>query len=170
MDTTNEPDGLQALADTLWSERQVVEFLLFKLTTAKLLLAADERRFVALALDEVERVVMALREAELQRSLTVERVAASMGRSSDELTLSALASTAPEPWREVFREHRDAFRALAEEIEEATAANRRLATAGLGRIHETMDLLTGHSPQATYDAFGRARAAAAPPVRVDAVI
>lgn len=170
MHPSTDSDGLQALADTLWSERQVVEFLLYKLTSAKLLLAADERRFVAMALDEVERVVAALREAELQRAMAVQTVAHGWGVAIDDLTLGRLAATAPVPWREVFTEHREAFGTLAREIEEAADANRRLATTGIGRIHETMDLLTGQGPQGTYDAYGRNQPGVTGPVRVDAAL
>jgi hypothetical protein len=170
MSARNDPDGLQSLADTLWSERHVVELLLYKLVSAKLLLAADERRFVAMALDEVERVVEALREAEVRRSVAVAGVAARWRVPVDDLTLARLASEAADPWREVFRDHQQAFAELAREIDQAADENRRLATAGLGRIHETMDLLTGASAQATYDASGRARTGPIAPVRVDAAL
>jgi hypothetical protein len=163
-------DHLQALADTLWAERHVVEHLLYRLTCAKLLLAADERRFVALALDEVERTVGALRRAELERSMAVSVVARAWRVADGELTLRVLASTAPEPWRDVFADHEQAFASLAGEIEAATEANRSLAASGLNRIHETMDLLTGTEQPGTYDAQGRARSAAAGPVRVDAAL
>lgn len=168
---TNRPasDTLQSLADTLWAERHVVELLLFKLTTAKLLLAADERRFVAPALDEVERVVAALRDAELRRSMAVDVVAGEWRMAADELTLRVLASQAPEPWREVFGDHERAFAELAGEIDAATQANRALAAGGLHRISETMDLLTGGQPLATYDAYGRTRTATGP-IRVDAAL
>jgi hypothetical protein len=170
MTVRHDTEGLQALTDTLWSERQVVELLLYKLVCAKLLLAADERRFVAMALDEVERVVAALRETEVRRSMAVAQVAAGWGVPVDDLTLGRLAREAPEPWREIFRDHHEAFGALAREIDEAAEENRRLASAGLGRIHETMDMLTGQPAQGTYDAQGRAHATATGPVRIDAAL
>lgn len=160
--------GVENLADTLWAERHVVEFLLFKLTTAKLLLAADERRFVAQALGEVERVVDALREAELRRAMALEAFAEQRGVPVDDVTLSWLASNAPAPWREVFADHHQAFAALAEEIEETSSDNRQLAGAGLNIVQDTIGMLTGPQPTTgTYDASGRARPVSFGPVQLD---
>ena len=165
---TDEPaGGLEVLADTLWAERHVVEMLLFKLVTARLLLAADERRFVGHALGEVERVVDALREAELLRAMAVESYAEQRGLAADDVSLGWLARNAPAPWQEVFADHRKAFLALAAEIDETTSDNRQLAHAGLNRIQDTIGVLTG--PQATpesYDRRGRAARSALGPMRV----
>jgi hypothetical protein len=164
-------DSLEALADSLWAERHLVELLLFKLVAAKLLLAADERRFVALALDEVQRVLTALREAEVRRVITLEDVARSWQVTADDLTLAELATHAPEPLRGVFRDHHDAFHALAREIEEVAAANRKLAAGALTQVHEAMDALTG--PPAggtTYTASGRPDTPVPVPTRLDEVL
>jgi FlgN protein len=161
---------LEALADTLWAERHLVEFLLFKLTAAKLLLAADERRFVALALDEVQRVLVALRGAETRRARAVEEVAAELHVPADQLTLSQLASHSPEPLRTVFRDHADGFLALATEIEETAALNRRLASATLSHVQRAIDALTGPPAVSTYTASGRPTTATAAPMRLDQVL
>lgn len=161
---------LEALADTLWAERHVVEYLLFKLVTAKLILAADERRFVAPALDEVERVLSALRDAELRRALAVQQVAEDWGVSSDELTLSELAASAPEPLREIFREHREAFMALAREIDETAADNRRLATTALDQVQRAIGALTGPQLGHTYTSEGRPDRPLTAPTRLDRVL
>lgn len=160
--------ALEALADTLWAERNMVEFLLFKLITAKLLLAADERRFVAQALDEVERVVEALREAELHRAMALGSFAREQGMAPDDITLGWLAKNTPAPWRDVFADHRKTFGSLAAEIDETTADNRQLAKAGLNTIQRTIGMLTGpRSTTGTYDASGQARPVAVGPVRLD---
>lgn len=160
--------GLDQLADTLWAERNLVEFLLFKLITAKLLLAADERRFIAHALDEVERVVEALREAELRRAVAVEAYGRQRGVASDDITLSWLARSTPAPWQAVFADHQKTFASLAAEIDETTADNRQLAKAGLNTIQQTIGMLTGPQPTTgTYDSRGQARPVAMGPVRLD---
>jgi hypothetical protein len=171
MKTADPAAGLEALADTLWAERQVVEFLLYKLVTAKLLLAADERRFVSHALGEVERVVGALRDAELRRSVALEQFARERRMRPDDVTLDWLASHTPPPWREVFTDHRDAFGTLAAEIEETSAENRHLASAGLSQIQQTIEELTGpQTASGTYDANGRARPMTVGPVRLDSAL
>lgn len=161
---------LEALADTLWAERRVVEYLLFKLLTAKLVLAADERRFVAPALEEVERMMQTLRAAEVQRAAALESVARGWGVSSDHLTLRELAEQSPEPMAGVFRDHQEAFAELANEIEETARENRKLASASLSHVRETIDALTGPSAPPTYTATGRHDKATARPVRLDEVL
>lgn len=171
MDARDRRSSLERLADTLAAERRVVEYLLFKLTAAKLLLAADEVRFVPLALDEVERVVTALRDAEEERAAAVKATAREWGVAVKDLSLSELVRHAPEPMATVFHDHQEAFTALAEEIEETAADNRRLATSALSHVQQSLDALTGGSPVgATYTAAGHHDTALAPPTRLDSVL
>lgn len=153
---------LETLADTLWSERHLVEQLLYKLVVAKLILAADERRFVSAAIGEVERAVARIRDAEHQRQAALAAVARDWGRRSSELTLSVLAEEAPEQMRSVFEDHRTGFQELSTEIEETAAENRRLASGALSNVQEAIEALTGAAPTGpTYTAEGRAQAATA---------
>lgn len=151
-------ERLEALADTLWAERHVVEFLLYKLTVAKLMLAADERRFVSAALSEVEQVVGRLREAEERRQTALLTVAQEWRRPAAEVTLSALAEETAEPMRGVFEDHRKGFLELSLEIEETAAENRRLASGALNSIQEALGALTGAPQAPTYTATGRTQA------------
>ena len=160
MDLTTVPTGdLQRLAETLWEERQVVEQLLYRLTCAKLLLSADEQRFVARAIDEVEDEVRRLREVELLRAGVVQGVAELAGGADRDVSLETLARDTPGPWPRVFGDLRSDFLRLAEEIEATTAANRALATQALTRVRSSIDALSGaDSTSATYTAEGRTTA------------
>lgn len=162
--------SLERLADTLGAERRVVEYLLFKLVSAKLLLAADEHRFVPPALDEVERVVAALRDAERERTAALTVTAREWGIPARDLSLSELVRTSPEPMATVFREHQAAFTALAEEIEETAADNRRLATSALTQVQQALDALTAPPVGATYTATGHHDTAVTSPTRLDSVL
>lgn len=162
--------GLEQLAETLWAERNVVQFLLFKLVTAKLLLAADEHRFVAHALDEVERVLAGLREAEARRTAALSATARDWGVPAGDLSLRELVRLAPEPMATVFRDHQESFVALAEEIESTAADNRRLATSALTHVQRTLDALTGPPVGPTYTATGRHDTATPRPTRLDSVL
>jgi hypothetical protein len=153
---------LEAASETVWSERHVVEYLLFKMTTAKLLLAADERRFVAMALDEVERVVDRLRACEAHRALALAPVAEAWGTDVSELTLAVIAARAPVPWNGVFSDHHATFEQMAAEIEETCAANRALATSALGQVRHALEAMSGPSPGPSSTAAGRARQGPAP--------
>lgn len=161
---------LEALADTLWAERHLVEFLLYKLTVAKLILAADERRFVSVALSEVERIIGNLREAEADRNRAVADVARDWDRPAAEITLGVLAEEAPEPMRSVFDDHHRGFNELSVEIEETAAENRRLASGALNSIQAAIEALTGPATTATYDAAGRTRGGTVAPTQWDQVL
>jgi hypothetical protein len=170
MDLLPSRPVLERLADTLWAERHVVELLLYKLTAARLFLAADERRFVPVALDEVERVVGLLRDAEQRRTDAIAEAAEVLGVPVEGLTLTELAAASPEPLRSVFADHRKGFLSLAAEIEETAATNRRLATAALSSVREALDTLTGPPMTTTYTAAGRQVVAAPTPLRLDRVM
>lgn len=170
MRTVEDSSGLEALADSLWAERRVVEYLLYRLVTAKLILEASERRFVGLALDEVESMLRTLRNAELRRAAALQSVAHDWGLDSDELTLRKLAEHAPPPMDAVFHDHWEAFMGLADEIEHTAATNRRLASAALTGIRESLDALAGPPAAATYTASGRHESTVVRPVRLDEVL
>lgn len=163
-------ERLEALADTLWAERHLVEFLLYKLTVAKLLLVADERRFVSAALSEVEQVVGRLREAEQRRTDALSAVAVEWRRPPAEVTLAVLAEETEEPMRGVFADHRKGFFELSAEIEETAAENRRLASGSLNAIQQALEALTGAPAGPTYTASGRTEAPQAGPSQWDQIL
>lgn len=149
--------ALEELSRRLWDERRVVTYLLFKLTVTKLLLAADERRFVPDALKEVDRTVELLRDGELQRDEAVRDLAAMWRVDPERLTLNELTRRAPPPFDHVFNEHRMAFEGLSAEIEQVASQNRSLARTDLGEVQGTLDQLTGaaQTSVSTYDARGQ---------------
>lgn len=160
-------DGeLEALADTLWTERHLVELLLYRLSVAKHVLAADDRRFVALAVGEVETAIDRLRDAELQREEAIAALARRWDAAPDALTLAEIAEGCDEPLATVFADHRDGFRQLADEIEATAAENRRLASAGLQSVRNALDVLT-HDRSGTYTPSGVTDAAGVAPTRLD---
>ncbi|HVL99727.1 MAG TPA: flagellar export chaperone FlgN [Egibacteraceae bacterium] len=170
MTVRDHTPGLDRLAETLGAERRVVEYLLYKLVAAKLLLAADEHRFVPPALEEVERVLAALREAEAQRVDALAATAREWAVAVGDLSLAELVRHAPEPVASVLRAHEHAFRNLAEEIEKTAADNRRLATSALTHVQRALDALTGPTVGATYTASGHHHAALPRPTRLDSVL
>ena len=139
---------MEELAGLLSRERLLLELLLFKLVTLRQLLTANEVRFLPWASEEVDRSTAKVREAEMNRSLVVEALAAEH-RAADPtatVTLRTLAESSPEPWRTILAEHRRAFLELARDIEEALAAAKRLANVGGAAVTATLDRLTGSAP------------------------
>jgi hypothetical protein len=154
-------DAVRTLMGKLWVERHILELLAYKLTCAKLIMAADVRRYVGLALAGVEQAVEKVRLAELDRSIALAALAADWEVELEVLTLDYLAKNAPEPARSMFHDHQQAFRQLVSEIEETTLENRRLATTTLQEIQTTLDSLVGAEAGVTYGATGLREAAPA---------
>lgn len=162
-----ETQLIERLAQRLWEERQVVTVLLYKVTVTKLLLAADERRFVPDAVREVDRTMHLLRRGEAARDEALRDLAAHWRMDPADLTLQWLARSAPPPYHHVFSDHLTAFRTLTAEIEGAARENRALTRVGLGSVRDQLDLLTGvPSGPTTYDAQGHVGGHGAPGSRV----
>ncbi len=163
------PAPLAQLADTLWPERRLLEYLLFKLVSANLILTADAAPFVPLTIDEVEQVMGRVREAEAHRRRVLAEVAGFWDVDPAAVTLDFLARTAPEPLRPAFSEHRAGFMSLVDEIERVTLENRRLAALNLETIRGTLGLAAGDRDVSGY-AGGRPDPVAAGPTSLDQVI
>ena len=157
---------MSELADTLWYERGLLEYLLFKLVSANLVLIADDRRFVGPAIAEVEAVLKEIRRAEEQRSLVVAKVAEEYDVPHRAVGLAFLAENAPNSLRAVFEDHQTRFMDLVNEIETLTKANQRLARVALDGIRGTLGFAGGD----IYDAAGRATRTPDHPLRVDQVL
>jgi hypothetical protein len=148
-------DGVRALMSKLWAERHLLELLAYKLTCAKLIMAADLRRYVGPAIAGVEQVIENVRVAELDRCIALAQLAEEWGVESDAITIDYLAEHSPEPARTMFEDHQHAFRQLVSEIEGTTVENRRLASATLREIQITLDAMVGAEPGTIYGATGQ---------------
>ena len=154
------------LADTLWYERRLLEYLLFKLVSANLVLIADDRRFVGPAIAEVDAVMAEIRRAEAQRGEVVATVAQEFNVPPTAVGMRFLVENAPEALRPTFEDHQAVFMNLVNEIEMLTKENRRLATVALDGIQGTLGFAGGD----IYDAAGRATRTPDHPVRVNRVL
>jgi FlgN protein len=121
--------SLADVSNTLWKERHLLEMLLFKLETQQILLASGRSRWLTLAATEVERVVDELRHVELSRAIDVDAIANELGLDPG-CSLLELSEAVPPPWDGVFRQHRDAFMVIAEEIKVMGGTNRDLLRRG----------------------------------------
>lgn len=152
----SERQLLDQLGRHLWEERHVVTYLLFKLTVTKLMLAADDARFLPDVLDEVDQTVAELRGYEAARDESLRALASAWGLQPEELTLAALAKRSPDPYGQMFADHAGAFAELANGIEEVGRHNRALAREQLVDVASALEQITGTPPPdtPTYDASG----------------
>jgi hypothetical protein len=152
------------LSNILWRGREMLELLLFKLEEEQLVLAAGRTRWLAHATREVELVLDQIRQVEVLRATEVEVVAVMLGLPSNP-SLGTLAQSAPQPWANLFAEHRKAFLALTAEISSLAETNRDLLTTGHRAVRET--LMTVGGTLETYGRRGSTVTAAARPRLVD---
>ena len=129
--------GLREVSAVLWRERHLLELLLFKLDEEQLVLAAGRTRWLARATREVEMVLEELRQTELERAVEVARVADDFGLPEG-ASLRQLADAAPEPWRGMLTEHREAFLTLTDEVSALTHTNRELLLRGQKAVHDVL--------------------------------
>ncbi len=102
---------LARLADMLWYERRLLEFLLFKLVSAELVVAAAHR-FADPAVAELARVVTEARRAEIDRQALIWKIAADWDVDPQVLTLDYIAHRVPRELHMEFVDHDRGFAAL----------------------------------------------------------
>lgn len=161
MRDTSEP--IEELTETLWFERRLLEFLLFKLVSANLVLTTGDTRFVGPSIAEVERVLEKVRVAEKVREAALGRFAESVGMHPSELTFKALIDVVPPTYRSEFNHHRHEFAAMTAEIERLAQSNRQLAVAGVSDIQRAF----GVEASDTYTAEGHHGTATMAPPRLE---
>lgn len=144
---------MEDLSLLLWRERELLETLLYRLEQEQLVLASGRTHWLARAAREVEAVLETLRETEVLRALAADHAAAAVGLAPNP-SLRELADRAPEPWRTILHEHREALLAHSRLITDLAAANRGLLTAGYRAARETLMALGG-GPEG-YQPDGRA--------------
>jgi flagellar biosynthesis/type III secretory pathway chaperone len=152
----NREMALSELSDVLWTERNLLELLLFKLEEEQLVLTSGRTRWLGHATREVETVLDQIRDAELGRSVESDAVALELGLAPGS-GLAALAEHAPAPWDELLRAHRDAFVTLTTEIAQLADGNRELLAMSHRATQET--LLSLQDSVQTYDGQGNQAAA-----------
>ncbi len=119
--------SMERIGSILEREGDALELLLFKLTETKLLLAADEARFLPRATREVERARARARELDLLRAATIAQLAGGT-------TLRDLAATAPGPWPAILRDHHDVLSRMVDEIDVVAHQNACAARLGLEQL------------------------------------
>lgn len=121
---------MDRVATTLEREGDILDILLFKLVEVRLLLEADEARFLPRASREVERARTRAREVGLMRAATVAQVRPGA-------TLRGLASEAAPPWGAILRDHHALLSGRLAEIELGAHQNATLARIGLAALTRT---------------------------------
>lgn len=144
----------QELSDILWHERDVLELLLFKLTTEQLLLTSGHTRYLHLASQEIAKVTDGLTELGLAQQVQAAAVARQWG-APQEATLTQLIDHAPPegPWGQILTDHRDALVQVTSQIQRIRDANAE-HLAALNRSAQETLAEAGSRTSGVYDAAG----------------
>lgn len=145
--------SLHDVSNILWRQRHLLEMLLFKLEEEQLVLAAGRTRWLPHATREVEAVLDEIRDTELLRAATVEALVPVLGLSSNP-SLRELAEAAPEPWNDLFEDHRREYLKLTDEISAASTANAELLTRGANAVREVLGTFDRERPEPFPTSYG----------------
>ncbi len=118
------------LGALLWTVRESLDLVLFKLAQVRLILASGSTRWLARADAELCGAIESLQLVEMLRASEVHDLARILGTTA-ESTLESIGTAAPEPWPAMLAEHRIALARQLIEIELVVADNRRLLSAQL---------------------------------------
>ena len=124
-DSEGRPGAFAALAALLWTVRETLETVQYALVVERLVVTDGSVRWLPRADADVVRALDALRSVEVLRAAEVDEIAHQLGLAGEQ-TLSMLAAMAPEPWPDLFAEHREALRACSSTIDQAIAENARV--------------------------------------------
>jgi hypothetical protein len=123
------------LSDALWSQREALDQLIFKLTSEQLLVTTGHTRWLPRMDTEVRQAAEAFRLGEINRAVAVEELSARHGLPAD-TTLGHVAAIAPDPWGALLRDHERTLlnldsraRAIASETSQLLAARSDVAAA-----------------------------------------
>lgn len=130
--------SLQSLSDVLFEERRVLELLLFRLETERLVLATGSERWLALASREVDVAADELNRVELARSVCMAQAAPELDLGPD-ATLATLVAAVPRPWATIFAEHQKTLRSLMTEVLAAAQSSSHLLREGYDSIRMALE-------------------------------
>lgn len=148
---------LEQLLAAVWAERHLLEFLLFKVVSARLLLSAGEHRFLPVVGEEIEDVVRRCREAAAERQKVADTLAAAWDVDTGRIHLGYLAEHAPSPFAAMFSDHRDRLRQVVEEVQATARSNHQLATTTMQDVSRLIGEDAGGQLGTTYNRSGRAQ-------------
>jgi hypothetical protein len=160
--------AVERLSQVLWRERELLDELQYKLEVEQLVLASGKTRWLMRAATGVELVLDDMRRTELMRAVAADQVAAALGMEPNP-SLRELGEVTPEPWGEIFREHRAAFATLTREITALADGNRELIGSGLRSARETLMALDASTEGYAADGSAVVGATAVAPTRLDRV-
>lgn len=162
-------DATEDLSHQLWTLRELLEQLVFKLEVQGLLLGASRARWMPFVAVEIEGVIDAIADVERSRAAASARVCAGRGLPLT-TSLSELVEHIGPPWSALLGQHRLHLLSLQAEVEELSRSNHELARRGVFRTRELLASLGEQGPD-VYNPHGLATSLTpAPALRLDRTV
>lgn len=145
-------DAAEDLSHQLWTMRELLQHLVFKLEVQGLLLSTSRTRWVPFASAEVDAILEAIDEVERARAAASQRLTSQRSLPTDTRLTDLIDHLGP-PWGPLLGQHRLHLLSLQAEIEEISRANHESARRGLMRSREVIAAL-GEAAVDVYDPNG----------------
>jgi hypothetical protein len=156
------------LSHQLWTMRELLEQLVYKLEVQGLLLAAGRARWIPYVTAELEAIIDAIGEIEAARAQASAKLAR-LHRQPQHASLAELIAFVQEPWAGLLTQHRLHLLSLQAEIEEISRANSEMAKRSLMRSREIIASL-GEQTVDVYDPRGMTTPLAVGALRLDRTV
>jgi hypothetical protein len=153
------------LSHQLWTMRELLEQLVYKLDVQGLLLAGGRARWIPYVTAELEAIIEAIGEIEAARAQASARLARAT-RQPATASLAELIEHVEQPWASLLSQHRLHLLSLQAEIEEISRANSEMAKRSLMRSREIIASL-GEQSVDVYDPRGMTTPLAVGSLRLD---
>lgn len=161
-------EPVEDLSHQLWTMRELLEQLVYKLEVQGLLLAAGRARWIPYVTAELEAIIDAIGEIEAARAQASAKLAR-MHRQPQHVSLAELIEFVQEPWAGLLTQHRLHLLSLQAEIEEISRANHEMAKRSLMRSREIIASL-GEQTVDVYDPRGMTSPLAVGALRLDRTV
>jgi len=162
-------DATEDLSHQLWTMRELLEQLVFKLEVQGLLLGASRARWMPFIAVEIEGIIDAIADVDRLRAAASAKVTANRGLPPG-TSLAQLIDHIGAPWAVLLGQHRLHLLSLQAEVEELSRSNHELARRGVFRTREMLASLGEHGVD-VYDPHGLATSLSpAPALRLDRTV
>jgi hypothetical protein len=158
----------EELSHQLWTMRELLEQLVYKLEIQGLVLGAGRARWLPYVTAEIEATIDAIGAVEQDRAAASLRLARQYGIGNS-LSLAEMVSNVPEPWASLLSQHRLHLLSLQAEIEDIAHTNHEMAKRSLLRSREIIASL-GEPTVDVYDPRGMTTPLAVSSLRLDRTV
>lgn len=145
-------DALDDLSHQLWTLRELLDQLVYKLEVQQLLLGAGRSRWLPYVGAELDALLTAIDDVDRARARASRAVTDRVGLPVD-ASLGELAVAVGEPMGQVLRSHRIHLQSLHDQVADVSRSNHELARRGLASTRDLLAAL-GDDVVDLYDPVG----------------